>query len=289
MIYKAYILAADPYFIEASVGSYYAFVDEILVSYDRNGVGHSGQSIPVEECLSRIKEMDTEGKIRFFGGDYCRLDQTPMWNETHQRQSAIDEIGYSADWIIQIDTDEVLTDAKLFFDNLMQVPEERIMVEWPMRSFFRQVGKDRFLEVVTYLRHQLSEYPGPVATRPGVTLTCARCAPSMPMWRFGISRKVHDPVRNGSYAVDAVINKDAAILHFSWVRSEEDIRKKVRGWSHSGDFDGASYIDNIWLPSRTRWPFIYNFHPLEPRRWKALRPVRIQLPGDAGFNNENKV
>ena len=32
------------------------------------------------------------------------------------------------------------------------------------------------LEVTTFLRRQLTEYPGPVATRPGVRLSCALCA-----------------------------------------------------------------------------------------------------------------
>src|SRR5437763_17068175 len=100
---KAYILAADPNWIEASVLSYYDHVDEIVVSYDDSGIGWSGHPIPVDECLRRLRAIDERKKFRFVGGSYFRPGHSPMANDTNQRQCAIDAIGDSADWIIELD------------------------------------------------------------------------------------------------------------------------------------------------------------------------------------------
>ena len=272
---KAYILAADPNWIEASVLSYYNYVDEIIVSYDRSGLGWTGRPIPVEECLSRLRAIDKESKFRFLGGDFYRPEFSPMDNDTHQRQTAIDAIGESADWIIELDTDEILPNAEFFTERLAEVPKDKVVVEWPMRVFFQRTASDRFLEVTTFLRQQLTEYPGPVATRPGVKLNCARRASASPHWRFDIRHKSFDANLRSWYVADAVIPKSEAILHFSWVRSEADILRKVQGWGHADDFDGENYINNVWKAAPRKWPFIYNFHPVLPRQWRALWPVSL--------------
>ena len=59
---KAYILAADPTWIEESVGSYYPIVDEIIVSYDVDGRAYTGVPLPVETCLQKLRSIDRDGK-----------------------------------------------------------------------------------------------------------------------------------------------------------------------------------------------------------------------------------
>jgi hypothetical protein len=272
---KAYILAADPNWIETSVLSYYGLVEEIVVSYDRNGVGWSGHPIPMDECLGRLRAIDKDKKMCFIGGDYYRPRFSPMENDTHQRQCSIDKIGNTADWIIELDTDEILPNAKVFVERLAEVPKDRIVVEWPMRVFFQRTNAGRFLEVTTFLRQQLTEYPGPVATRPGVRLDCARRSSTASKWRFDIRRKNYDLETKSWYVADSVIPKNDAILHFSWVRSEADILRKVRGWGHATDFKGDDYFEKVWKVAPQKWPFLYNFHPVWPRRWQALWPVSL--------------
>src|SRR5438045_2429212 len=103
---KAYILAADPAWIEASVLSYYDVIEELVVSYDRRRLGWTGVVIPVAECLERLQAIDHDKKMRFCPGDYAQLDHAPMENETFQRQCAVDEASSGADWVVQFDTDE---------------------------------------------------------------------------------------------------------------------------------------------------------------------------------------
>jgi len=275
MILKGYILAADPNWIEASVLSYYDSMEEILVSYDRSSMGWSGQLIPVEECLERLRAIDKDKKLRFFGGDYYRPQHSAMENDTYQRQCAVDEIGRSADWIIELDTDEVLPSVRSFVDCLANVPRDRVVVEWPNRIFFQRTRSGKFLEVTTFLRRQKSEYPGPVATRPGVRLHIARQSSTAPRWRFGIRRGAFGRFSRRSDYADALIDNSDAILHFSWVRSEEDIFRKITGWGHATDFSGTDYFNKVWKTAPWKWPFLYNFHPVVPKVWPALWPVSL--------------
>lgn len=272
---KAYVLAADPNWIEASVLSYYDYVDEIVVSYDRSGFGWTGLPIPVDESLRRLRAIDTKLKCRFVGGDYYRPDHSPMENDTYQRQCAIDDIGNTADWILELDTDEIIPNPENFIKALATTPKDKTVVEWPMRVFFQRTRSGRFLEVTTFFRQQLSEYPGPVATRPGVRLEMARSANAAPHWRFGIHGEDYDAAMQRRFNPDAIVAKRDAILHFSWVRSEEDILRKVQGWSHSHEFDATMYVQKIWKAAPQKWPFMYNVHPLRPKTWRALWPVHL--------------
>ena len=54
----AYILAADPAWIDWSVPSYYDLVDRIIVSYDGDGLGWTGAPLQIEECLNRLRAID---------------------------------------------------------------------------------------------------------------------------------------------------------------------------------------------------------------------------------------
>ena len=275
---KAYILAADPAWIQASVLSYYAIPDEIIVSYDANGIGFTGVPVAVDQCLQRLRAIDTAGKMRFVPGEYARPGKPPMESEVLQRQSALKEIGTDVDWILQFDTDEILPDAAEFLRCLHAVPPDAQSVDWPMRALFRQVGADEFLEVCTARGRQSNEYPGPVACRPGIEFEgLGRRVPG-PLWRFG-SRHIGWRPRPHFVAdqsdTSAIISRHQAILHFSWVRTEAEIRRKLQSWSHSGDFDAETFLNHAWLPAAKNWKALRNFHPIHPELWPALRRVKI--------------
>jgi hypothetical protein len=278
LVINAYVLAADPAWIEASIPSYYRIVDAIFVSYDRSRRGWTGSPIAVDECIDRLRSVDPDGKIRLIPGDYARPGHEPIENDTYQRRCALEAAGKGADWVLSLDTDEVLPEAEAFARRLREeVSGDFAAVDWPMRPFFRSTGPGSFLEVCSIARRQVSEYPGCIAHRPGTPLTVARHT-SAPRWRFDIRSVGHDRVERVPYQVDGVIPASQAILHFSWARSEADIEGKLASWGHSTDFDWRRYVDRVWRPSPRRWPLMYNFHPIWPRRWPALRPTRLAMP-----------
>jgi len=172
----AYVLAADPTWIRTSVLSYYPFVSHIVVSFDRRGRGWSGEPVPARRCVAALKSIDRDRKVRFAPGDYSGTHDDLMAAETAQRQAALDDAAEGADWVLQIDTDEVLPDAGALTRALAAVDERYVAVSWPMRVLYRRLGRGRFLEVAAEDGSLHVEYPGPVAVRSGTRLDHARWA-----------------------------------------------------------------------------------------------------------------
>jgi hypothetical protein len=60
------------------------------------------------------------------------------------------------------------------------------------------------------------------------------------------------------------------LLHFSWARSEAELRKKLVNWSHSDDFTTKQHLD-LWLNANEKTYKSYkNFHPVTPEAWPQL-------------------
>ena len=275
MVIKAYVLAADPAWVEASILSYYGAVDEIVVSYDGDHLGWTGGAIPVDECLARLRSVDRAGKMRFVPGDYHGPVSHPMENDNRQRREALAEASKGADWVLQIDADEVMPDARDFARRLAtEVPAGHAGVDWPMRAIFNRMPDGRFLEVRTLFGFQQSEYPGCAAVRAGATLEACRY-PVGKRWRYDVRRRGIDPTSRQPYVADAVIPGRQAIVHFSWVRTPEQMRRKVSNWGHSTDFDAAKYVEQVWATAPRRWLRTRKFHPLNGLAWPALRPKRL--------------
>jgi hypothetical protein len=270
----AYILAADPAWIEASVLSYYDHVDRIVVSFDENRTSWTGTPLGVDECLARLRAIDRDSKMEYCPGHYARLDHKPMDNETYQRQCALKVAGQDADWVLQLDTDEILPDGAGFVRRLREeIPVESDAVDWPMRTFFQKTKEGKFLEVASLTRRQVSAYPGPVAVRPRAVLAHARQIEGK-RWRYDIRTCDTDPAA-GTRPVHGVIPQDDAIIHLSWVRSDQEIEDKLRSWGHNGGFDWRRYMNHVWRVAPRRWRFTFRFHPFEPAWWPALRSVDL--------------
>lgn len=269
---SAYVLAGDPAWVEASISSYYDVVDRIVVSYDRSGTSWSGTPLAVAESLDRIRAVDRDRKAVLAPGDYYRASHTPMENDTDQRRAALAAASESADWVLQLDTDEVLpAGGRQRLRDLLAggLPAEVAGVDWPMRPIFRQLTRHLFLEVCSYRRRQHAEYPGSVAVRAGARLEHCR-TPAGRRWFCGVRGRASG---RGDGPVDTYLPPSAAVVHLSWARSEAALRQKVQAWSHSKDFDGARYIDEVWSKAHYRWPFLRDVHPIYRGVWPALVPA----------------
>ena len=274
---KAYILTADPAWIEQSVLSYYDAVDEIIVSFDKNRRGWTGVPIPVDECLDRLKAIDRDKKMRHFPGEYAHFKNAPMEGETHQRQCAIAEAGRDADWVLQIDTDEVLPMPGRLVELLDRADREGIpAVEWPMRVFFQRLADGSFLEVCQSKSDGHFEYPGPIAVRPQVKLLSAR--------RTG-GRFIRPVVKGDRHSLQVQraaepnevrvewCGEEDAILHFSWVRTPAEIRSKIASWGHYDGFKSWLFYHLYWKSAPRFWRWQRDFHPFARGLWPALRPA----------------
>lgn len=173
---NAYVLAADPTWLVSSVQSYYPYIEKLVVSYDSQGRGWTGRPVRTEECLDRLRRVDVESKVEWMPGSFASLSSSDyVAADTRQRQQALTAASPGADWVLQIDTDEILPNWSALEAALYQAMDRNLpAVEWPMKVLYRRLRNGRYLEIATADRTTHFEYPGPIAVRPEVALTDAR-------------------------------------------------------------------------------------------------------------------
>jgi hypothetical protein len=237
---NAYVLAGDPAWIPESLGSYYGAVDRIVVSYDRNGRSWSGARLSIEESLRRIAALDVDKKTVLLAGDHADASRNPVRVETIQRQAALDAASDGADWVLQLDTDEILAASQVFFGFIARADDGGAdALAYPARTFYSRSPSGVFLEQCGRFWTAQAGYPGPVAVRAGTTLSVARQAASVPHFRVDMSAWNTDPAHARGTPVHAVVAPEHAILHMSWVRTEAQMREKsvVSGYATTQDWD----------------------------------------------------
>ena len=280
---NAYVLAADPTWLEHSVRAYYPHVRRIIVSYDREGRGWTGAPIPVEECLSRLRSIDADGKMRFVSGSFSTPVKDPMDNDTLQRNTALNIASEGADWVLQLDTDEWLPQWEPFAEAISRADSLRLnAMEWPMRVLYRRLADGRFLEVCSVGGHDHFEYIAPVAVRSGAFLVHSRRTAGTFLRSVvrGDQRSIqlHRPLGKGEVR-ESLLDFGEAILHNSWARSPADLRRKLASWGHSGLRAWLYYVGR-WLPSVWLWRRMRNIHPFFGEVWPALRVYPYSTPTD---------
>jgi len=279
---NAYVLAADPTWLVESVRSYYQHVREIAVSYDRDGRGWTGSPVRTHECLELLRQVDTDGKIRWVPGSFGSGDSSDyLGAETRQRRLALAEASNGADWVLQIDTDEILPNWTALEEVLTEASIRKLpAVEWPMRVLYRRLRNGRYLEIATADRRTHFEYPGPIAVRPGVQLIEARRTDGdfLRPVVFGdrSSLQVQRASERFEHRIELVAPPDA-IVHNSWARNSKDIRSKISASGHNQGNRSWLYYYTRWLPSSFTWRALRRFHPLYPPLWPRLQ-ISESLP-----------
>jgi hypothetical protein len=247
---NAYILAADPAWIEASVLSYYDLVERIVVSYDQDSLGWTGVPIDVEQCLRRLRAIDRVGKMDYRPGHYARAEffDRPMESETYQRQCALDQAGEGADWVLQLDTDEVIGSLHRFSECLADAETAGSRaINYPSLWIYARAGERRYLELCCRFWRRAAGYPGPLAVRAGEKLSHARRIKGHGSTYFHVdlSNRVSPLAFPNGIRVSKVVRFEDAVFHFSFVRSEQWLRRKFSTWGHAKDRD--------WHPEVERW------------------------------------
>ncbi|WP_344779295.1 hypothetical protein [Microbacterium kribbense] len=251
---SAYILVADPAFLRASVRAYYDRVDEIVLSYDATSTSWTGTPLPVAECLRIIDALDVEGKCRHLPGSYARVREHPLDCDTYQRQEALDAASHDTDWVLQLDTDEVMLDPGAFFGALERADATGASgLDYPSRWLYSNVGDDLFLESSTRFWRARASYPGPMAVRAGTRLSLARQA-DVPLHRVDFRPWNTDPAHPHTAPVHAVIAPSAGIAHYSWVRDDETMQRKFR-WSGHAEAYSKPEVYRRWA-GRQRRPLL---------------------------------
>lgn len=278
----AYVLAADPHFLTASVTSYYGLVDRIVVSYDATGTSWTGTPIPVERCLEKLAALDTEGRCVLAPGSFHRPGEDPLANDTFQRQAALDQASDGADWVLQLDTDEVVPRPERFWRALRHADDAAATaLDYPSRWLYARVGPGRYLESSTRTGRPAANYPGPLAVRAGTRLALARQPAEYDAYRVDLRPWSTDPLAAYDRTVHEVVGVDDAVVHYSWVRPPDVMRRKF-GWSgHAAEYS-EPVVYRRWAARQAR-PRLAAATSLvrRPGDWYRVATVRDAVEDDA--------
>lgn len=269
----AYVLPGDPVWLAESLAQYYPLLDDLVVPVPADGLGWSGLPVPVGDCLAAIRSLDTRRIAREFAGHWVNVE-SPIHADTAQRQSGLDQLATSVDWVVQLDNDEFLPRPALLIEAIDRAEELHVdAVELPMRVLFRRTRKHVF-EVTEEGGAPHHEYPGCVIVRPNVRLQNARQVEGpflrLAAARAGASIQLARPAAEDELRLTNLDEGDA-IVHNSWARSPEEIRRKVGSWGHSGDTNFHRYYWFRWWPVPWIWRLLRNFHPFSKGLWPRLR------------------
>ena len=93
----------------------------------------------------------------------------------YTRSTAIKLAAEGADWIIQLDSDEVVPDVDTFVRMIHSAGSPSAdALDFPSRWIYARIGGRRALECCTRWWRVAAGYPGPLAVRPTVALQHAR-------------------------------------------------------------------------------------------------------------------
>jgi hypothetical protein len=244
--FGAYVLLADPAYLHESLVSYYDIVDTIVVAFDEDSISWTGEELDIEPCRSVVEGLDREHKVRWLPGRFHGGGRAPLEAETFERNAAISALGDSVDWILQIDTDEVLSSPARLLESVRRADAHGLSaVEFPARWLYGHIGGLRYLERCRRLWGVSAGFPGPVAVRAGTELRLARQCDAPP-WRVDFRARNTDPAHPWNARVDESIDPEEGIWHFSWVRSGAQMRGKASTSGHAAEFDWHTEIDR-WL------------------------------------------
>lgn len=275
----AYVLAADPTWLTASVRRYYDLVDVLLVVASADDTGWTGAPVAAGRCVELLRDDDPRGIVRVLLGHWVAPGD-PMRAETAQRQAALDELR-DVDWVLQLDGDEVLPSVEALTTVLRAADREGIgVVEWPMRVLYRRRRDGSYLEIANRDGSPHLEYPGPIAVRSGTRLSHARRtdAPFLRVVAEGdqLSTQVARAPEPGEHR-HAGLPLSQVVVHNSWARSPRSVRAKLASWGHHSGWRTSAYFVTHWLPSRWTWRVLRDLHPLYPASWPRLTPTDVDV------------
>lgn len=241
-----YLVAYDYELLKNSLPTVYADADKIVLAIDKDRKTFAGESFRIEPSFfDWLREIDTEKKIRLYEDAFYVPGMTTAEAETRERNMLGKFMGEGG-WHIQIDVDEYFVDFKKLVQELKASKNKYAGKNVTLRIYWCSIFK------ITAEGYFLIE-----GGRENFAL--ATNHPVYEQARYNHSNENH--------------TLNHIVLHQSWGRSEEDLAKKLRNWSHSADFDTAAYF-RFWKSIDIyNHKYIHNFHPLYPAYWKSLRFV----------------
>jgi hypothetical protein len=240
MVIKAgFCVAYDWKLLELSLPVIYSKVDQICLSVDRDRLSWNGNSFFIDEdsFLGFIRALDTEKKIILLEESFYDAQRQPIYNECYQRRRMAEVLG-EADWILQIDTDEIFLNIDDFISFLSHYNKLKrpVNIHGVWINLIKQTRSGFIYSILP---------TPPLATNKAA-------------YEYGRT--------NGHFNVYT----NTFLAHITWARDNEEVRFKLENWGHSTEFNGVSFY-RIWEAlDDFNWRYIKDFHPMNKRPIPSL-------------------
>ena len=248
------LISYDADYLPASIRSYYEYVDEIVLGLDADRISWSGNSFTFDEgrLFSELSEIDRDNKITVVESNFHR-SSVPIENDTHERNYLKEQCSH--DWIFSFDADEVLVNAKSFFQDFCPLVENYKDVELMFTWFllYKQL-EDGTLIIADETRNHVfkKDVQGFTAYKNSHTYTYCR-------WT-NATKKILSPL---------------AIAHYSFCRPEKELNVKINNFGHSVESKKDPFYDVQKQITLDNYESLYNFKTSNMgAQWPTLKYVR---------------
>ena len=247
------LISYDAHYLPESIKSYYNYVDEIVLGLDKDRISWSGNRFSFDEAelWKALSEIDTEGKITVVEENFHR-SRVPIENDTHERNFLKEQC--SNDWIFSFDADEILINAKEFFEDFCPLVENYKDVELMFTWFllYKELPEGYLIIADENRNHVFTkDVQGFTARKNLHTYTYCR-------WT-NAPKKIKSPL---------------GILHYSFCRPDKDLTVKVNNFGHSVESKRDPFYDIQKTVNATNYKNMLNFKTsnMGPQ-WPTLKLV----------------
>ena len=242
-IHVGFLFSYDYELLKLAIPPVYNEADRIFLAIDENYKTWSGNTFTVDTSFfDWLKAFDKDNKIELYKDNFYVPELTTTQMDTRERKMLSQKMGIG-NWLIQVDSDEYFVDFSKFvkqlrkYDHYLDNPEKNKI---QIAAFWLIIYK-----------HTTN---GMLYVNKPMKAIFATNYPNYKAFRRTNER---------------VIYVDSLVLHESVARSEEELRYKLKNWSHNTHVNDEFL--NKWLTvNENNYKEMSNFYYIEPNRWKTL-------------------
>ena len=273
MTFAAYICLGDPAWIEASVMSYYPYVDKIIATYDCDGLSWAGPKIDVDVCIQRLKAIDLQNKVEFVAGRFSVAANydNPMLSETMQRQLGLELASRHADWVLQLDTDEIISNWKVFAAHIEHASVDGFdALYYPSICVNQLISRNLALESCRRWGVRQTGYPGPLCIRSGSKLYMGRRSLGNTL-HVACKDSFNTVIESHATVCDTKVFEVDCVVHITKGRTPAYMEQKFKTWGHAKDRDYDTDLKYWNLVRKYPWLLLAFSHLIRGYKLDKLR------------------
>ena len=242
-IHVGFLLSYDYELLKIALPPVYKSSDRIFLAIDQDYLTWSGNKFTIEPSFfDWLKAFDIDNKIELYFDTFYVPNLTTTQMDTRERKMLSDKMGIG-NWLIQIDSDEYFIDFEGFvkqikkYDHYLDQPEKhkiQIAAFWVIIYKYTENG-------ILYVDKPMKSI-------------------------FATNYPNYKAFRRTN---ERVIYLDSLVLHESVSRTEEELRYKLKNWSHNTHVNN-SFLDKWLKVNESNYKEYSDFYYIEPSRWKTL-------------------